>query len=472
MSDTLLRLYHRLPGPARAIAASLHGYALRRQRYGSDTDRLITQALERERWTREDWKAWQEERLGFILHRAATRVPYYREHWARRRSKGDRSSWEQLENWPILEKEPLRENPKAFVADDRNVQSMIHIHTSGTTGKPLSLWQTRETVQEWYALFEARCHRWYGISRFDRWALLGGKLVTPFHQRQPPFWAWNAGLRQLYMSSYHLSPDLIPHYLDALQEYRVTYMEGYTSSLHALAQEAISQGDTGLRMRTVLTSAEPLFDHQRQAIAAAFQCPVRETYGMAETVAAANECEAGRLHLWPEAGWVEVIEGNEPVAAGSAASLVCTGLLNADMPLIRYRVGDRGALSTENTPCACGRTLPLLNSVEGRVDDVLFTADGRCIGRLDPVFKAELPVRETQIIQETLGRVRVRYVPASNFTPAAGRSITERLQDRMGPVEVILEQVDEIPRTANGKLRAVISHVARPDANKDNGRNG
>jgi phenylacetate-CoA ligase len=98
--------------------------------------------------------------------------------------------------------------------------------------------------------------------------------------------------------------------------------------------------------------------------------------------------------------------------------------------------------------------------VEGRVDDVLYTADGRCIGRLDPVFKTSLPVQEAQIIQETMDRVRVLYVPAPDFTVEAGRSIVERLQARMGPVSVFLEEVAEMPRGANGKFRAVISRVA------------
>ena len=109
--------------------------------------------------------------------------------------------------------------------------------------------------------------------------------------------------------------------------------------------------------------------------------------------------------------------------------------------------------------CSCGRGLPILTPLEGRLDDILYTSDGRCIGRLDPVFKSHLPIREAQIIQESLDRVRVRYVPAVNFTAEAGQSIVEQLQARMGPIEVILEQICEIPRTPNGKFRAVISRL-------------
>ena len=197
------------------MAASLRGLSLRRWRYGPETERLIAEAFEREHWSAEQWKLWQQKRLADVLERAATLVPYYREYWLQRRRRGDQSSWEVLENWPILKKEVLRENPLGFVADDCDVRRMYREHTSGTTGKPLNLWWTRQTVRAWYALFEARVRMWHGVSRNDNWAILGGQLVTPFRQSQPPFWVWNATSHQLYMSSYHLSPDYIPAYLEA-----------------------------------------------------------------------------------------------------------------------------------------------------------------------------------------------------------------------------------------------------------------
>jgi phenylacetate-CoA ligase len=455
-----MRLYHGLPAGVRTIAASAHGYYLRPWRYGRETERLVHEALEREQWSAEQWRAWQDERLAYLLHRAATKVPYYRELWSARRHRGDQASWERLENWPILDKEVLREEPKAFVADDCDTKRMYHDHTSGTTGKSLDLWLNRSTVRSWYALFEARARRWYGVSRHDRWAILGGQLITPARQKRPPFWVWNAALNQLYMSSYHLSSDLIPYYLDALRRYRIKYLLGYTSSLYELAQEVLRRGRNDLQMAVVVTNAEPLFDYQRQAIERAFQCPVRETYGMAEIVAAASECDAGQMHSWPEVGHIEVLEDDQPTSRGTSGDLVCTGLFNADMPLIRYRVGDRGRLPLADKTCPCGRSLPLISAIEGRADDTLYTLDGRRIGRLDPVFKSQLPIREAQVIQEALDRVRVRYVPAPDFTLEAGRSIVERLQERMGNIEVILEETDQVPRTKNGKFRAVICNLS------------
>lgn len=462
MPDPLLRIYHLLPFRARSLAASIRGRYLRAWRYGPETERLVQEALDRDSWSAAQWSVWREKQLGYILHRAATQVPYYREHWRRRRLDGDRGSYDALANWPILDKEEVRRNPLAFVAEDRRVGRMFHEHTSGSTGKPLDLWWSRDTVRKWYALLEARWRRWYGISRNDRWAILGGQPVVPVSQRRPPFWIWNSALNQLYMSSYHLAPDLIPSYLDALALYRVRYIWGYTSALYSLAQETLRLGREDIRLTVAVTNAEPLSDHQRQLIAAAFQCPVRETYGMAEIVAAASECDGGRLHEWPEVGMTELFV-DDPTTESNSGDLICTGLLNADMPLIRYRVGDRASLATTQEQCPCGRRLPVITSIEGRTDDLLITPDGRRIGRLDPVFKGQLPIREAQIIQEALNDIRVRYVRAPGCTAEATQSIVTRLRERMGPVNVVLEEVDCIPRSANGKFRTVICNLPRQE---------
>ncbi len=64
--------------------------------------------------------------------------------------------------------------------------------------------------------------------------------------------------------------------------------------------------------------------------------------------------------------WVEVMESNESLPDGASGDLVCTGLLNVDMPLIRYKVGDRGSITAGLESCSCGRTLPEISRIEGR----------------------------------------------------------------------------------------------------------
>jgi len=463
-----LTLYHHLPAPARDLAASLRGWYLRAWRYGPETERLVEEALERDFWSPSQWKSYQENRLAYILHRAATRVPYYRAYWQERRRRGDKTSWEYLENWPILEKEPLRQNPKAFVADDCNTRFMFADHTGGTTGTPLTIYLRRPTIRLWYALFEARLRRWNGVSRHENWAILGGQQVIPPWVQKPPYWVWNAPMNQLYLSANHISPQTAPAYVDALCRHNITHMIVYTSSATFLARQILDLGLTPPKeLRVVLTNAEPLFPWQRQTLEQAFNCPVRETYGMGEVVAGASEDSKGKLRLWPEVGHLEVLQDDSinAVEPGEAGRLICTGLLNEDMPLIRYAVGDRCRLGTHAIDDADPVRLPIVQSIEGRTSDLLVTQDGRRVFWVNPVFYG-LPIREAQIIQESLDRFVVRYVPADGFSSKAAESIKERLTARVGQAEILLEPVSQIPRGPNGKFRAVICKVPSHELNQ------
>lgn len=458
---SLLSLYHHLPYPARVVAASLRGYYLSLWRYNSQTDALVEDALDRENWSNEKWIAWQSDQLARALDYAAKNVPYYRHQWSERRQKGDRASWERLEDWPVLKKKVVRENPKLFVSDEYQSKSLFLEHTSGTTGTPLPLFQSREAITQWYALFEARWRRWNGVDRKIPWAILGGQLVVPGYTKSPPFWVWNQAFRQLYLSSYHLTGNNIKAYLVSMIDHGIKYLYGYPSSMTVMAQFAREISADIPELKVIISNAEPLFNHQRELLQSVFGCPVKNTYGMSEIVCGASECDSGNLHLWPDAGVVEVLRDNFDiqVSQGEPGRIVATGFLNNAMPLIRYEVGDSGSLG--GTDCTCGRHMRVLKSIEGRTDDLLLTSDGRRVGRLDPVFKTDYPIIEAQIVQESLDHIVVNLVPAKGFTKNIQIDLSKRIQDRLGPVNVEIREMVEIPKGPNGKFRAVISKLEK-----------
>ncbi len=211
----------------------------------------------------------------------------------------------------------------------------------------------------------------------------------------------------------------------------------------------------------MVTHAETLTQQQRDLISQAFGCPVRNTYGMGETVVAASECEHGAMHIWPEVGYVEVYQdlADAPAAPGTTGRLVATGLLNKEMPLIRYEVGDRGAVDWTFERCACGRTLPRLTALEGRTVDNLVTADGRRVFATPGAFFAGMPIVQAQVIQEAVGRVRIRLIPAPGFEASHAETIQQRVRRRLGDISVEVERVADLPRGPNGKLKGVVNLV-------------
>jgi phenylacetate-CoA ligase len=329
------------------------------------------------------------------------------------------SRFEELADWPVLSKEEIRRNPSGFLADDLNRENCLDIKTSGSTGTPLTLVANRGGVRHRYALFEARWRQWHEVNKHHRWATLGGQMVARPGRKRPPYWVWNRPMRQLYLSAYHITPSTVADYVGAMRDYCVEYLLGYPSAIFELAREARNHGIECPHLKVVISNAEPLLREQREMIGTAFSCLVRDTYGMAEMVAAAGECENGTLHIWPEAGVIEVLDDD-------------------------------------------GKPVPdaIIRFIEGRLDDVVFTTDGRRIGRLDTVFKADLPIRLAQIIQEVNGRLIVKVVPDSSFNGSVGEEIRRRLRARVGKMEIDLQEVSDIPRSPAGKFRGVISKVA------------
>lgn len=459
MNPLLLKVFHKLPPFARNWAASMHGYSLKKWRYSPATQEYAREALVRDGWSLEEWRRWREERLQYVLHRAATQVPYYRQMWSERRRRGEPGSPENLADWPVLKKETVRLQAERFVAEDCDRNQMYLEHTSGTTGTPLALWWGRETVQRWFGIYEARVRHWNGLTHETRWGHVGGQPVVAFDQQDPPFWVWNAPLRQLYLSCMHLGPKSNPAYLQAIQEYRLEYLLGYASSLAMLAQTAVEQG-IKIPLKVAITDSEPLLAHQRRVMEQAFGCPARETYGMAEIACAGSECSAGAMHQWPEAGLVELLDENDqPVAPGATGRIVATSFLNADMPFVRYDTRDLAQAEPDDQPCACGRHLPRFRKLLGRNDDAVVTKDGRHIVQIDRIFDPCFDLREAQIVQDAVGKFRIRIVPGTQWTAADEAPLCEALRQLVGEAEIKVEVVAEIERTWAGKYRMVVSHL-------------
>src|SRR5207247_939536 len=88
------------------------------------------------------------------------------------------------------------------------------------------------------------------------------------------------------------------------------------------------------------------------------------------------ECAAGTYHQLTEYGVLEVVDdAGAPVPRGSEGHLAWTGLVNHAMPLIRYRIGDEGALAADGR-CACGVTYPAVIPTLTRSGDSLRLAGG------------------------------------------------------------------------------------------------
>lgn len=456
-----LRLYHHLPPPAWSLVASLRAWRLRERRFGAVFANAVPQIVRRTNAPEAELRAYQAQRLAMLLAEAAAFVPAYRGLPV---PTGPGDALETLARWPLLDVRRLRASPAEYCNPSRTSGAVIRLFTSGSTGTPKQIVRDAEAEQLNYAYAEVRWKLTAGVDRNDRWAMIGGQLVVPVTRRRPPFWVRAWPLRQLYMSSYHLAPEHAEAYMRELAEWQPAYLLGYASSLNQLAAFSESTG-IRLRPRAVISNAEPLYVHMRARLARVFACTVRDTYGSTEGVVQAFECESGRMHVSTDFGVLEILGlDGTPAPPGVAGRVVVTGLTNSAMPLVRYEIGDTASWAAPQR-CPCGSSFPVLATIEGRTDDLLELPDGRYIGRLDPVFKGGLPIREAQIVQRRDGSIDVRIVPEEHagtaWTIAHQGQLLGELRARLGDsVAIRIERVERIERSANGKFKAVVRERA------------
>jgi phenylacetate-CoA ligase len=455
--------YGALPISLQNLACTWAGRKRARARFTPYFQELL------ERWTRTGMSSTdalreiQQDRLIDLVRRARRFVPHYRAMDLAEPEPAldaDDGIAAILSMFPVLEKSTYRDAAESFLASDVSRGRLMRGKTSGTTGSALPLWYTAETLAEEYAALW-RVRRWRGSEINDPHFSFGGLLVVPIRQTRPPFWRRNAWGGQTLFSLYHMTKQNLPTYIDAMHSLPAVYVQGYPSSLHLLGRAMLETGRPlpAGKIKTVFTSSESLLAFHRDVIEEAFAAPVSDRYGTSEFVVSMTSCTLGRLHLDMEFGIVEV-EIEEETGDYVRGPLLVTGLGNNATPFIRYRIGDVGTRSKH--ACGCGRPGDVFLAVDGRVEDYVVTPDGRWVGRLDHIFKDQLDISEAQILQQDVDAIEIRLVPRASFDARAEQGLRKEIRSRLGDeIRIDLRRVDEIPREANGKFRAVKSLVGR-----------
>jgi len=440
------KFYSALPIPLQHACATAQGAKYYHWRYGGVFHAYLGMLKRTEHLPLEQLLQLQRVEITRLRRFAVLNVPHYRKHGMA----------------AFTTKDQIRERPADFIADTFSRRALIPWHTSGTTGKPLTVYYSREAMRQMWAFVELYRNT-AGVSKTERRGQFTGKMIVPPRQSASTkvFWRRDLANHALLLSTVHMLPGNLPFYAAALEGFQPAYLSGYPSSMYVLADYYRRSGRPAPRLTAALTSAETLLAHQRLAIEEVFATRVFDQYGQAEMQSFWYECEANRMHAHPLAGVTEILNPDgTPAAPGEMGEVVLTGLVNYAMPLIRYRVGDTARFSTES--CPCGRGMPVVEEIGGRLDDFVYTRERGFLGRLDPVLKGVRNIVESQLEQESLDVLRVRFVPAARFTPEDLQLLESNLRARVGrSIHLEFECTDRIPRSPNGKFRFVISRLDR-----------
>jgi phenylacetate-CoA ligase len=427
---------------------------LRYQREFDRTQYLSTDELRDLQW----------QRLRALLDHAQEHCPFYRERF-RQAGLGpaDLRGPEDLRLLPPLEKREVQEQGPDLVADNWPRHDLIANQTGGSTGTPIAFYLSRERSCSRLAA-TLRHNAWAGWQVGDRAAVIWGaptdQPAADLRGRlrrlllREPLWLDAGCLTRENMTEFHTT----------LLHYRPRFLLAYARAVVLFARFLKARGWVPHRPDALITSAEVLEDADRLLLEEVFGCRVFNRYGCREVSVIASECPAhSGLHVMAEGLYVEVETSRGPARPGETGSILVTDLLNHAMPLIRYRIGDMGAWAAGS--CPCGRHLPRLEKIAGRVTDFLVGSDGRLVSGvfLATYVVAQRPsLGQVQIRQDRPGAVVYRIRPGRDFQPERDLDYLRRAtRVYLGPdTAVEAECVEDLPAEPSGKFLFSRSTVA------------
>ncbi len=324
-------------------------------------------------------------------------------------------------------------------------------NTSGSTGVPLKIYGDEDS-EAWNRALRYRAFVENGLSFRD----IVLEITSPEHVDSGKFWFQQLGFFRRYKCSILDDQDALFRHINGI---RPNVIECYPSVLNLITQSRAKK-DLTFRPRIIFATAELLLPAWRRNISSFFDCDVRDMYGSAEFYRLAWECEKHEgYHLDIDAHVIEFLdENNNPVSEGDGY-IVVTGLFNYAFPLVRYKLGDIARL--KDAKCSCGRSLPLIDSIQGRQDDYIKLPSGKTISpRRINLLDSVKGVKEYATTQVSRDLIRVEIVKNGDFGEDTVESIKRQVRNGcLGEaVKVDVDLVQEIKRRA-GKIRTVTSLV-------------
>lgn len=444
-------IYLTLPYPMQNLALSIYGLHLKRQRYSPAGKKMLDSLMRSQEYDEGEIATLQSKLFVAMARHAIENTKFY-QAWSRSNGirAGDIQSLQDITLFPIITKKQLRDAPEDF-RDQSRRSEQFSLFTSGTTGSPTRIYCDNESRSKHYAFF-SRLRASYNIQPTDKRATLFGRTICKSNQKSPPFWRHDKTNNNLLLSSYHLSEENLEHYIEKLESYKACEIFSYPSSLYQIAKYCTQNNIKLPKPKLIMTTAERLLPSQAKAIEAAFGTSPINQYGCTEMAFFCHGMWRTPLQSDPEHSILEVSDQNRISIEGSGG-LIATGLVNKSMPVIRYEVGDNVSIKRLE-----GKSY--IESLDGRLDDLVYKLDGTPVGRLDPIFKGYSDIDLAQIHQKKDGSIILRIVPGKNYQPSTGQDVLTELKNRVGSnVTIEVEVTQKIQTSKNGKFRSVISEL-------------
>ena len=411
-------IYSKSPIFIQNILVSFYGIIWKKRRFGGIFEKKKKEFRARNSFTKNDWHDYQTKELRKILVHSFKYVPFYTEKY---KSAGfsladfEKFNLSDIYKLPYLEKDELRKYGKTSLLSI--IREKGHFHSSsGSTGTPTSIFYSNSFHQTWSAAFEIRIREWAGLSnKFSR-GMIGGRRVVTDSETNGNLYRYNRAEKQVYFSAYHISHNTVSNYLDGMYKHKIDYMTGYAMSNYYLACLIEKSGLKAPKLKALITSSEKLTSKMRDTFSRVYGCKTYDSYSGVEACGLISENEYGQLLFSPDTGVMEFLNQHGKICKpGEEGEIISTGFLNYDQPLIRYRIGDTAKFAIDQIN-KCGRNMPVIDEIIGRVEDKIIGNDGREMVRFHSVFIGINKILEAQIIQYETTTFEIKVVVDSSLT--------------------------------------------------------
>lgn len=416
--------------------------------------RFLHQARKNQWLKPSELKELQNKKLRAIVKHA-----YYNTEFYNRKFKDvgirpeDIRTIDDMKKIPFTTKQEVREHSLGTIlAKNVDLNKCKIIPTSGSTGKPLKAVYDI-AADDFSKAINLRSMMENGLKVRDKWVNIGDTRTS-----NNPSWFQKLSIFNLQTLNLF---DNVEDQVNALIKINPDTITGYPSQLKLISHYIRSNSIDSLNPKNVFTTAELLDPSTRELINSAFDVELVDLFGCIEVNRTAWECtEHCGYHLDVDSVISEFIQDGENVSDGERGNIVYTSLYNYAMPLIRYEVGDVGIPTDEL--CSCGRSLPLMRSVEGRCDDFIVLPSEKIISPiiLALVMKHSHGILEYQFIQHNLNCINVDIVLPEKNSDLDIESLKTEISNVLShELSVKINVVDSIKRGETGKIRSVISKI-------------
>ncbi|MHA1294641.1 MAG: phenylacetate--CoA ligase family protein [Promethearchaeota archaeon] len=457
VTEKIVNLYNLSPIWTRSLSSTIYGILKQKKENNKLFYKIFNELKQSQWWPIGQLKELQYERLKNIISYSVKHIPYYRKIFAEYGIMPSQiQTQEDLKKLPKLSKEIIRKESYNLISDEFDIARLRVESTAGTTGTPLTVWMDDKTYLYARAILKLQ-HSWADYKVGDWIGVLAGYKVIPIDREKPPFWVKNYIGKQIHFSSYHINIKNIDYYFNALKKSKIKFLLGYPSTIGLLAKLINTYIKEPILLKGVFISSEAIYDWQRAEIKKAFQCKIYNYYSQAERIAFAINCRnTNNLHTIMEGSIVELDK-----VTNNQFKILATTLVNYAMPLIRYELNDiTGGFVKEE--CSCGRKHYLIKPIETKIEDYVVTPEGNIISAsiLHVPLHILKGVIESQIIQKELDVLLIKLVTDSKYDEKQYKELLNNISMRVGKkMKILIEKVNKIPRTKNGKFRFVISEV-------------